>query len=72
MRYEHNGWTASYWQTVDPRFPSDEGIAREEEARQWCLDYEGKGKFFVSVFGLFYFEEDEDREMFLLRWGGET
>lgn len=36
---------------------------------EWCRDYEGYGKFYHdTMFNLFYFERDEDREMFLLRW----
>lgn len=36
---------------------------------EWCKEYEGIGRFYVDeLFGQFYFERDEDRVMFLLRW----
>lgn len=67
MLYEMDGNVATCWQVVDQE------VAYRDVSEQlhWCLEYEGLGRFYSDpMFGMFYFERDEDREMFLLRWGG--
>ncbi len=72
MRRELNGMIGTDWQPVinsgaalwDPR--KDENVLRQLD---WLEEYEGIGSyFFDNIFGQIYFERDEDREMFLLRW----
>jgi len=41
---------------------------KSKALRKWCIEYDGLGRFYQEdLFGLFYFENDEDRAMFLLR-----
>ncbi len=73
MKFETNGLVGTDWQCVDhlDYDPGLGGYAEEDFVKRWkwCLSYDGLGSFYAdSNFGLFYFERDEDREMFLLRW----
>jgi len=76
MQVERDGLIGTEWQCVsgnqfkvlDPDNPDDYDIFVSEKL-VWCLNFEGKGRFHVdNIFGQIYFECDEDREMFLLRW----
>jgi hypothetical protein len=73
MKYELNALRGTEWDMVD-NLPvsADEfsySIDDFDERCKWCDDYKGLGKYYTdTLFGLFYFERDEDREMYLLRW----
>lgn len=66
MKVEASGLVVLHWGCVESnKFDV-------EDKTQWCMDYPGAGKFYVSpIFKIFFFECDEDRLMFLLRWSGK-
>jgi hypothetical protein len=75
MKREYDGMVATEWQCVyieiwrrHERLPSLE--TKSLEVVNWCYEYEGKGKFYCGnpIFGIFYFECDEDYTMFALMW----
>jgi hypothetical protein len=73
MKEEIDGMVGTEWQVVDhlEYDPGLGGYAEEEfdKRHAWCKEYKGLGKFYTDgIFGLFYFERDEDREMFIMRW----
>lgn len=70
MKVELDGNIATYWDVVLQEFDwvFDENHQWAKQ-RKWCGEFEGKGRFYVDpIFGQFYFECEEDRMMFLLRW----
>ena len=73
MKEERDGMVSTEWDVVDLDFfySVQDGVPENliKKKQDWCLQYKGLGKFYIDeVFGLFYFERDEDRIMFLLRW----
>ena len=73
MKQEKNGMVGTEWQPVDSilHFYDDhKGIGHKARARlKWCREYNGFGRFYLDdIFGQIYFEDDRDREMFILRW----
>jgi hypothetical protein len=75
MKEERNGMIGTEWQVVDhlEHDPGLGGYVEEEfdKRHAWCKEFNGLGKFYIDeIFGLFYFERDEDRMMFMLKWGG--
>jgi hypothetical protein len=76
MIQEKDGIVATEWQPVamshdTPGFA--QGFGRLSPIKvQWCKEYEGIGRFYCdTLFNQIYFERDEDRAMFLLRWAGK-
>ena len=70
MIREKDGMIGTEWQVVsiDEDFAPLAGMHVREKLK-WIMEYEGLGKFYTdNVFNQIYFERDEDREMFLLRW----
>jgi len=75
MKYEANGFVSSNWQVVDAlQYDLDVDGYLETEFQDrvlWCDEFNGIGRYYADdIFGQFYFERDEDRMMFLLKWGG--
>ena len=72
MKRERDGMVATLWKCVDLVMTdtnSVNGAPNLPGVMKWLEEYNGIGKYYVdNIFGLFYFELDEDREMFLLRW----
>ena len=73
MKQERNGMLGTNWQVADCSevFPwlSKESAAKSQEVRQWLASFDGKGRYFYDeLFDQVYFECDEDRTMFMLRW----
>jgi hypothetical protein len=72
MLRETDGMVGTEWQPVDLLWrisATRPAGAKAREILKWLHEYEGVGKYYVDeIFGQHYFERDEDREMFLLRW----
>lgn len=70
MIREKDGMTGTEWQCVSLGDDFEQGAGtRARERLKWITEYEGLGKFYTDdIFNQVYFELDEDREMFLLRW----
>ena len=72
MIREKDGMVGTEWQVVDLtlRTSAIQGTGtKAREMIKWLNEYQGLGKYYVDdIFGQHYFERDEDREMFLLRW----
>jgi hypothetical protein len=75
MIQEEDGMVATEWDCAWMDFicyREDWKDITEEDLKplvEWCKEYQGVGRFYVDdLFGQFYFENDEDRAMFVLRW----
>lgn len=75
MEREQDGMVGTEWQCVNLErelidFDYLSGVSFEGiQIEIWLAEYEGIGKYYSDPhFKLYYFERDEDREMFLLRW----
>lgn len=70
MIREYDGMVGTEWQVVsfEDDYTGGTGLKVREKLK-WIKEYEGYGKvYYDNIFGQVYFERDEDREMFILRW----
>lgn len=70
MIREHDGMVGTEWQVVqlEEDYAGGAGLKMRERLA-WIREYEGYGKvYYDNIFSQIYFERDEDREMFILRW----
>ncbi len=72
MKQEKDGMVGTEWQPVDLGWDGNFAGGAGNLARKvlnWTKEYDGVGKFYLdNIFGLYYFECEEDRSMFLLKW----
>lgn len=69
MIREYDGMVGTDWQRVGEDEIPIKWTDLGQPHFQWIKNYEGMGKYYIdTMFGQIYFERDEDRSMFLLRW----
>lgn len=71
MIEEQDGIFATQWQVADanirPGLLSSPGSIYCD-MEDWLKEYDGKGRYHFGILGQVYFECDEDRTMFILKW----
>ena len=66
MKRELDGMVGTEWQVGEI---SPYGVDKAREIIKWIKEYDGVGKYYVDdIFGQYYFEDEGDRMMFILRW----